>query len=510
MAGKLNKSERSEADKGHAKREEMPGSAFLEPNSRKYPVKINRDGEWKYDADLLLAAEREAEMHGHADLAARAKEIRKREFAQDSVIAVDRSARSIDADGRLHVSMSNISKATVNPYYGREIPGYDSLGLSPDKIYNMLRDPKELEKGADTFNNLQLLSRHVPVSAADPQKDIVVGSTGTDAQFVAPYLRNSLVIWDAEAIAGIETRDQCELSCAYRYVPVMTPGTFEGTAYDGVMTQIVGNHVALVEVGRAGPDVMVSDANPFNPPEKSNMKQRNRKTIAVRAAVRAYLRPQLAADASMSINELVGAVKAATIAQDAARISAAVKSKVPAVNADDLKAVVMDAAAEEDDEDTEAEDDDETEEERKKREAEEAAKKAEDEEESERKKDEAAGGRKANAERDDKKAMDAAINKARADATASAVARMNAIRQAEKDVQPIVGEIAAMDSAEAIYKMALDHAGVPTDGVHPSAFPSLVKMHLSMKAAKPVIAQDAKTASSFWGEFKNVQLPARS
>lgn len=498
----LNTKERAEADKDHAEREQMPGSAFLEPNSRKYPVKVSRDGEWKFDRDLLTAAESEAAMHGHADLAAKAKEIRDREFpaAHDAMIAFDRSARSVDADGRLHVAMSNISKATVNPYYGREIPGYADLGLSAEKIYNLLRAPDELQKGAATFNNLQLLSRHVPVSADDPQKNIVVGSTGTDAQFSAPYLRNSLVVWDAEAIAGIESREQCELSCAYRYVPDMTPGTFEGVAYDGVMTQIVGNHVALVEVGRAGPDVVVSDSNPFIP-EQSTMKQRNRKTVAVRAALKAYLRPVLAADSAMDINQLVGSVKAATIAKDAARIAAAVKAKSPSADAKELQSIVMDAAAEEDDE---AEDEDDEEEKKRK---EEAAKKAKDDEAEEKaKKDEAEAGKKANAERDDKKAMDAAIK----NAESAAVARMTAIRQAERDVQPIVGDIAAMDSAESVYKFALDHAGVDTSGVHPSAYPALVRMHLS-RTQKPAIAQDSASSSSFWKDVgDSIKLPARS
>jgi hypothetical protein len=41
----------------------------------------------------------------------------------------------------------------------------------------------------------------------------------------------------------------------------MTPGTSpEGEKYDGRMTQIVANHIALVEAGRAGPDVMVADS----------------------------------------------------------------------------------------------------------------------------------------------------------------------------------------------------------------------------------------------------------
>lgn len=179
-------------------------------------------------------------------------------------LAFDRSARRIDADGRLHVDRSHISKATVNPYYGREIPGYEDLGLAPDQIYRLFRDPVELERGAATFARLPILSKHVPVTVDAPRPDLVVGAIGSEIVFDSPYLDADLCVWDAAAIAGIETDKVRELSCAYRYVPVMEPGEFEGQPYDGRMTEIQGNHLALVEVGRAGSDVVVADRNPFN------------------------------------------------------------------------------------------------------------------------------------------------------------------------------------------------------------------------------------------------------
>lgn len=178
-------------------------------------------------------------------------------------LAFDRTARRIDADGRLHVDRSHISKATVNPYYGKEIPGFDAMGLAPDMVYRLFRDPVELERGAATFARLPILSEHVPVTVDTPRPDLVVGAIGSEITFSAPYLDADLCIWDATAIAGIETDKVRELSCAYRYVPVMEPGEFEGQAYDGRMTEIQGNHLALVEVGRAGSDVVVADRNPF-------------------------------------------------------------------------------------------------------------------------------------------------------------------------------------------------------------------------------------------------------
>lgn len=178
-------------------------------------------------------------------------------------LAFDRTSRRIDADGRLHVDRSHISKATVNPYYGKEIPGFEALGLQPDKVYRLFRDPVELERAAATFARLPILSEHVPVTVDTPRPDLVVGAIGSEITFSAPYLDADLCVWDATAIAGIETDKVRELSCAYRYVPVMDPGEFEGQAYDGRMTEIQGNHLALVEVGRAGSDVVVADRNPF-------------------------------------------------------------------------------------------------------------------------------------------------------------------------------------------------------------------------------------------------------
>jgi len=127
----------------------------------------------------------------------------------------------------------------------------------------LLRDPGELRRAVRTFDNLPILSKHVAVTAVDHRPEIVVGATGSDAEFEDPYLTNSLVIWSASAIAAIEDKSRAELSSGYRYQPIMERGTFEGEAFDGRMTNIAGSHVALVAEGRAGPDVVVGDSAPW-------------------------------------------------------------------------------------------------------------------------------------------------------------------------------------------------------------------------------------------------------
>ncbi len=176
-------------------------------------------------------------------------------------IALDKeSKRYIDENGFLHVSISNISKECVSPYYGYEIPNYKELKLDANSIYYAYRKGEELEKGAKSFNGLPLLRDHYIEHAENPQKEHRVGSLGTDAIFEKPYLKNSLIVTDAEAIRKIENKERVELSAAYAYTPLFEKGVFEGQEYDFIMTNIRGNHVALVEEGRVGKDVVVADS----------------------------------------------------------------------------------------------------------------------------------------------------------------------------------------------------------------------------------------------------------
>ncbi|MCX5617054.1 DUF2213 domain-containing protein, partial [Bombella sp. TMW 2.2559] len=65
-----------------------------------------------------------------------------------TILAYDRvgSVRTFDENGRLRVETTPISKANVCGYWGREIPDHAHLGLDPDKMYQLLRDPDELKK----------------------------------------------------------------------------------------------------------------------------------------------------------------------------------------------------------------------------------------------------------------------------------------------------------------------------------------------------------------------------
>jgi len=204
--------------------------------------------------------------------------------------AFDRSHRSIDADGRLHVADCNISKANVCPYYGYEIPNHRALGLDANRIYRLYRDPQELARAADSFAGLPLLVRHVPVTAEQPARDSWAGCVGTSISFDGTYLRaDRLSVWSQEAIDLVTSGAQQELSPSYRYRADMTPGVHpEYGAYDGVMRDIIGNHVAMVPEGRTGPDVRIEDHLPV---ELSHMKRARRARLVQIAALAGITAP---------------------------------------------------------------------------------------------------------------------------------------------------------------------------------------------------------------------------
>lgn len=405
------------------------------------------------------------------------------------ILAMDRapSVRNRDANGFLHVEVSNISKANVCPYYGREIPGASEMGLAPDQVYQLYRDPAELAKGASTFNNIPLLAEHQPVLPDSLPEDLIIGSTGTDAEFDGEYLRNSLVVWRQGEQDAIEAERKRELSCGYRYRADMTPGvTPEGLRYDGVMREIMGNHVALVIEGRAGPDVVVGD---------EVMKLKSRTALMISGAVQTLVRPLLAADAKVDLSSALSGIDGKSMTKKGAGTALAAKivelatphlAADAALDADALaKAIgtIQPLAMDEDkiDDEEVAEDED--------NEDEPKAKEAEDESDDDD-------------DKDDKPAMDAAsVKRLIADAEARGAARVAAIEVAKRDVAPHVGEIVGMDSAEAIYKLALDQAGVDLKGVPAAAYKAMVGM---LPKKSDAMAQDSRT--TVYGESKLAQI----
>lgn len=87
---------------------------------------------------------------------------------------------------------------------------------------------------------------------ADNAKQYAVGSVSESVVPEGDKVRASLMITDAAAIEALDA-GKSELSCGYTADVVLESGVWQGQPYDARQTNIRGNHVALVDAGRAGP-----------------------------------------------------------------------------------------------------------------------------------------------------------------------------------------------------------------------------------------------------------------
>ena len=357
------------------------------------------------------------------------------------------TVRSKDENGYLRVAVSNITKEQVAPYYGRSIPGWQELGLEPERIYQIYRPGAEIEKAADTFNGLPLAYEHHDMDAANIPKEYIVGSLGTESRYEAPYLKNSLTVIDAEAIKAIEDGSCREISAGYMCDVVMSGGIFDGSAYDGYMTNIRGNHVAIVPEGRAGHDVKVEDAAIV---EKVGEKVENN----LMEKLKGLLAELLKADSPA-------------------------KEKAPAEHDEEVKTDVMNPVGDEPREEPKETPPDEPKEEPKQDEEEAPLEGLTEEIKAQM---EAAG-----LDREDKaqqKAFIAGMNAGskavdKCKDAAEDMVRYKAMIKAAEDVAPYIGKVtdplSFKDAAE-IYAKALTHEGVVLDGVDRSAYAAMVSM----------------------------------
>ena len=108
-----------------------------------------------------------------------------------------------------------------------------------------------------SFAGKAITSEHPPVLLdAENTKDYQVGFSGTEVVYDDGFVKAVMTITDKDAIERIMRGDAREVSAGYRVNYDPTPGVTEsGENYDGIQKEIIGNHIAVVRRGRAGPQV---------------------------------------------------------------------------------------------------------------------------------------------------------------------------------------------------------------------------------------------------------------
>lgn len=127
---------------------------------------------------------------------------------------------------------------------------------SDGNSWGEFRDASEVfdETSLESFRMVVMTDDHPnQMVTVDNVKDVQVGHVGSDVRREGDFVRASLTITDKDVIRSIQD-GKIELSCGYFAQVVQDAGVApDGTPFTSRQTKIRGNHLALVDQGRAGP-----------------------------------------------------------------------------------------------------------------------------------------------------------------------------------------------------------------------------------------------------------------
>ena len=179
---------------------------------------------------------------------------------QNIILDTNPSQRYEDSNGFLCIRHNPIAKAGVFEYLG------ESLGMTGNdakRIYKVYRPFDELKKTAKDFEGMPITLDHHWVEG-DHRNPTVMGIISGKVTAEEPYLYADIKIINDEASKAIDSGVMRELSPGYTSDFIEEQGVFNGEDYGYRQMDMHYNHLALVEVGRSGPDLRIIDADKNN------------------------------------------------------------------------------------------------------------------------------------------------------------------------------------------------------------------------------------------------------
>ena len=155
------------------------------------------------------------------------------------------------------------ARAGIYDYLGREIDP-DGKHFAADQTVKVYR-PEEEVFAKDSVHSFLMK----PITDDHPSKPVTAGNWAQLAKGVnagamrdGEFLAFDLVLMDAGLIDAVE-RGKRELSNGYQSEIVIESGiTADGKPYDAIQRAMRGNHIAVVDKGRAGDKCRIGDAAP--------------------------------------------------------------------------------------------------------------------------------------------------------------------------------------------------------------------------------------------------------
>jgi len=167
-----------------------------------------------------------------------------------------------------------IARIGKQEYLGSELP---IEGASPDDIIVVYRDPEDVfaKSALASFEGKPVTNEH-PSDMVNPQNvDGIVKGVAQNIRQSGDYMVADLLIYDALLIAEIENGKR-EVSCGYKAMYEERDGRI-------CQINIEGNHIAVVDLGRAGEKVSIRDSSPAKTERRA--KKMRKKNTGVTGAI---------------------------------------------------------------------------------------------------------------------------------------------------------------------------------------------------------------------------------
>lgn len=171
-----------------------------------------------------------------------------------------------DVNGWVEIKANPLTKTGVFPYSGAQVdPAFD-----PNEIIMVYRPEEELTdpECIESFKLIPWIDEHEMLGSeaegmTPAEEKVPQGVIGQEVFYEAPYLKGNIKVFSEKLADEIQNNGKKELSIGYRCLYEIKKGVYNGQKYDAIQRKIRGNHLALVDEGRAGPDVAVLDQYKF-------------------------------------------------------------------------------------------------------------------------------------------------------------------------------------------------------------------------------------------------------
>lgn len=174
------------------------------------------------------------------------------------------SQRTETKEGFLLVS-ANISTVGVQDYYRHEFEDAelpdDLKAISPNSIISLFRPEEEVfsEASMSSFANVPITDNH-PSSFVN-SKNVDKYQVGFSRDVVKQdnqFVKANLIIQKEDVISKIK-KGKNQVSAGYDLKVDWKAGLYDGKEYQGTMSNIRGNHIAIVDSARGGKHVKLDD-----------------------------------------------------------------------------------------------------------------------------------------------------------------------------------------------------------------------------------------------------------